>query len=481
MNRGSDKRVDGEAPRGLDGIATMEGLAATLRHLRRRAARQQGDSQLTYRELAARTGWAHGVIGDYFAGKTLPPTDRFDDLIRILGATGAELGALATARDRVEEGRRYADRAVPRGSAGQRTEAPVPRELPPCIPHLCGRTGELDRLDALRPQPQPGPCAIVGLDGPVGVGKSALAVHAAHLLAGRFPDGQLYADLMGTARGRRPLPPAEVLARFLRALGDTGAVPDNEEEAGARYRALAADRRLLVVLDNAHDAAQVRPLLPAAPGCGVLVTSRRVLATVNGAVHLHVKVLPEHEALALLGALAGEDRLREDRPAAEAIVRSCGCLPLALRIASARLTARPSWPLRALADRLADPRHRLDELEYDDLRLRDGFRKGYESLLHSGNSMDRAAATALPLLTTHEGAGLTLREAARALGRTESAAEPVLERLVDTQLLESPAPGCYSFHILLRLFALEYAWRLEDPTAAVGLRAGASPENREGP
>ncbi|UNO38868.1 helix-turn-helix domain-containing protein [Streptomyces sp. MST-110588] len=434
----------------------MEGLAAVLRHLRRREARRKGDSLLTYRELAARTGWAHGVIGDYFAGKTLPPTDRFDVLVRLLGASGAEQGALATARDRVEERRRGRGATVP-PSAARPARYPVPRELPPDVPQLTGRARELAVLDAARPQSPPSPATIVALDGPPGVGKSALAVHAAHLLADRFPDGQLYADLQGASCGLRPLPPSVVLARFLRALGGPATPPDNVVEAGALYRALAARRRLLVVLDNAHDAAQVRPLLPATPSSAVLVTSQRILATVNGVVHLHVGVLPEDEALTLLGTFAGRGRLLADRPAAESIVRDCGCLPLALRIAGARLAARPRWPVRALADRLADTRHRLDELEYDDLRVRGTFQKGYEVLVHSTNAGDRAAAAALPLLTRHDGADLSLGEAARALGRPETAAEPVLERLVDTQLLQSPAPGHYRFHVLLHLFAQEQA------------------------
>jgi hypothetical protein len=453
MDRLSEKGLGGEVRNGANGIDTSENMAAVLRQLRRRAARQQGDSQLTYRELAARTGWAHGVIGDYFTGKTLPPVDRFDVLVRLLGATASEQGALATARDRVEERRRSHGSATP-GDLGERApRTPVPHDLPPDIPHVAGRAEELAHLDLLRPQTPPGPSMIVALDGPAGVGKSALAVHAAHLLAHRFPDGQLYADLQETTDGR----PAAVLARFLRALGGPAEPPDDEVEAVAMYRALTANRQLLVVLDNVQDAAQVRPLLPTAPGCAALVTSQRILATVNGVVQLHVDVLPEEAALAFLGAFAGEGRLRADRSAAELIVRSCGYLPLALRIAGARLAARPHWPARALADRLANTRHRLDELEYDDLRVRVSFRKSYEALLRSSSSEDRAAAAALPLLTTHDDACLNLRRAARTLGCTQAAVESVLERLVDAQLLESPAPGCYRFHVLFRLFALEQA------------------------
>ncbi|MEV0262110.1 NB-ARC domain-containing protein [Streptomyces sp. NPDC050617] len=468
----------------LGAVDSVEALAALLRQLRRRAARQRGDSQLTYRELAASTGWAHGVIGDYFAGKTLPPTDRFDALVRLLGAAGPELGALATARDRVEERRRarMQQAAAPAAAGGGPGSGPrprpgaAPRELPPDPPVLVGRDRELASLDLLRPLAPPGPSPIAALDGPGGVGKSALAVHAAHLLADRFPDGQLYADLRGADCGLSPLAPATVLARFLRSLGAEGPLPVGEAGAGALYRALAADRRLLVVLDNAYDAAQVRPLLPAAPGCAVLVTSRRVLATVDGAVHRHVGLLTMDQSLALLGAYAGERRLAADRPAAEETVRCCGYLPLALRIAGARLAARPRWPVRALADRLADPRRRLDELEYADLRVRFTFEAGYQCLLDGGET-DHLAAETLPVLAEAEGE-LTAGEAARLTHRAAREAEPVLERLVDAQLLESPGPGRYRFHPLLRLFALEQAGLpvlLADRPPAAGHPTGHGP------
>ncbi|MGH4033526.1 NB-ARC domain-containing protein [Actinomycetota bacterium Odt1-20B] len=449
---------------GAHGIDTVEELGVVLRQLRRRAARQRGDSQLTYRELAARTGWAHGVIGAYFAGKTLPPTDRFDVLVRLLGATSAEQGVLATARDRVEECRRA------RGASGTRAASPpakgtrhVPRELPPDLPHLAGRIRELATLSRLCPQEAPGSTVIVALDGPAGVGKSALAVRAAHRVADRFPHGQLYVDLQGAALGSRPLEPTAVLARLSRTLGLQGPPPDSESAAVAAFRALTADRRLLVVLDNALDAAQVRPLLPAAPGCAVLVTSRRVLATLNGAAHLHLGRLSPAEALSVLGALAGHGRLIAEPQAAELVARQCDHLPLALRIAGARLAARPHWPLHALAERLSDARHRLDELEYADLRVRASFQAGYRTLLDGGSS-DRCAAEALPLLARSEDSEdsegsedgvLGSQDAARILLLAPRFAEPLLERLVDAQLLESSGPGRYRIPPLLRLFALE--------------------------
>ncbi|MFE6160500.1 helix-turn-helix domain-containing protein [Streptomyces sp. NPDC056486] len=437
-------------------VDTADALAALLRQLRRRAARRNGGAQLTYRQLAARTGWAHGVIGDYFAGKTLPPTERFDTLVQLLGATGHELRLLATARDRVEEARRSrtaaGGRTGPPGTDGAGCLPPVPRQLPADIPELPGRTGELDALDVLRPAPRGGGPLVVALDGPGGVGKSALAVHAAHRLAERFPDGQLYADLRGSRRDEHPVPPAVVLRRFLSALGAPRPYPGSEADAAAGYRTLLTERRVLIVLDNALDAAQVRSLLPAAHGCTVLVTSRGVLAALNGTVHLHLTPLPPPASVAVLGLWAGSGRLTAERGAAEAIARHCGHLPLALRIAGARLAARPRWPVRELADRLADPARRLAELSFADLDMYAALEAGHRELLARGPS-GRAAALALPLLASGQGE-LTVAQAAVTTGGASAATEAILEQLVDVQFLESWAPGRYRFHPLTRLFAL---------------------------
>lgn len=315
----------------VDAVDTTEALAALLRQLRRRAARRDGGAQPTYRQLSARTGWAHGVIGDYFAGKTLPPTDRFDTLVQLLGATGRELRQLATARDRVEEARRARmtvnGRPGPPGTDHAGTVSPVPRQLPADISELPGRIDELAALDVLRPGQRGSGPVVVALDGPGGVGKSALAVHAAHRLGERFPDGQLYADLRGSHRDERPVPPAAVLRRFLCALGEPRLCPGSEADAAAAYRTLLTERRMLIVLDNAMDAAQVRPLLPAAHGCAVLVTSLGVLATLNTAVHLHLSPLSPPASIEVLGLWAGPGRLSAERGAAELIAHHCGHLP----------------------------------------------------------------------------------------------------------------------------------------------------------
>ncbi|MGW0909647.1 helix-turn-helix domain-containing protein [Streptomyces sp. NPDC002853] len=440
----------------VDSVDTADALAALLRQLRRRAARRDGGAQITYRQLAARTGWAHGVIGDYFAGKTLPPTDRFDALVQLLGATGHELRLLATARDRVEEARRLRPaangRAGPPGKEGAAPVPPVPRQLPADIPELPGRAGELDVLDVLRPAARGKGPLVVALDGPGGVGKSALAVHAAHRLGERFPDGQLYADLRGSRRDEHPVSSDVVLRRFLGALGAPRPYPGSAADAAAAYRTLLTERQVLIVLDNALDAAQVRPLLPAAHGCAVLVTSRGVLAALNGAVHLHLMPLPPAASIDVLGLWAGAGRLKGECAAAEVIARHCDHLPLALRIAGARLAARPRWPVRELADRLADPGRRLAELSFADLDMRAALDAGHRELLTRGPT-GRAAALALPLLAAVQGE-LTVTRAAATTGGTPSETEVILEQLVDVQFLESRAPGRYCFHPLTRLFAL---------------------------
>jgi DNA-binding SARP family transcriptional activator/tetratricopeptide (TPR) repeat protein len=338
---------------------------------------------------------------------------------------------------------------------------PVPRQLPPDVASFTGREPELVQLDrALAAAGRDGPVVISAIEGTGGIGKSALAVHAAHRLAGRFPDGQLYVDLHGATAGLQPLAPLEVLGRFLRTLGaEPAAVPADLEEASAAFRSRVAGRRLLVVLDNAVDAAQVRPLLPAAAGCGVLVTSRQLLASLDGATHLHLDTLPAGDATALLGRLAGEQRVAAEPQAAAEVARCCGYLPLALRIAGARLAARPGWPLAALAERLADAQRRLDELEVAEAGVRASYDVSYRQLQASSEALDRAAAEAFGLLGVLDGPELGLPVAARLLESPEEAAERVLERLVDAQLLETPSPGRYRLHDLLRLYAREQAAR----------------------
>ncbi|MFC0063734.1 BTAD domain-containing putative transcriptional regulator [Umezawaea endophytica] len=348
----------------------------------------------------------------------------------------------------------------------------APRELPANPAVFVNRDREREVLLDLLARAEHEP--VVGaVHGPGGRGKSALVLRVAHLAAELFPDGQLYVDLQGSTPGREPVEAAQVLQHFLRALGAPPlAIPADPAEAAALYRSMLADRRVLVVLDNAIDATQVIPLLPAGAGSAILVTSRRVLATLDG-LHLALDPLPEHEAVALLGAVTGLVADDAGRLAAARVARSCGYLPLALRIAAARLRSRPDWTLASLADRLDDERHRLDELRFDDLAVRSSVRLSFEELVRDGSERGRVAAHAFRLLGLLALPTVRLPVAAALLGLDRIEAERAIDPLVDAGLVDVEAPGEYRMHDLLRLFAIEQAERDEtaEERAAAVVRA----------
>jgi tetratricopeptide (TPR) repeat protein/transcriptional regulator with XRE-family HTH domain len=343
--------------------------------------------------------------------------------------------------------------------------SPVLRELPRPPADFTGRLAELARLRELLDPAAPGPALVCAMDGMGGIGKSALALVAAHQLAGAFPDGQLYVNLQGATAGLPPLEPVEALGRMLRSLGlDPAAVPGGVEEAGARFRSVVAGRRLLLVLDDARSADQVRPLLPGTASSAVLITSRRVLATLEGVHTLHLDVLSRDQALELLGRIAGPERVAADPEAAEEVVGWCGRLPLAIRIAGARLAARPEWPVRDLAGELADAARRLETLRAGELAVRASFEVSLQALEQSADLGDTAAAAAFGPLSLLEVPDLAVATAARLLDRPEPAVRGLLERLVDAQLLEAPRAGRCRFHDLARLYAREHAARLQPTT-----------------
>ncbi|MBN6057485.1 tetratricopeptide repeat protein, partial [Nonomuraea sp. RK-328] len=327
-----------------------------------------------------------------------------------------------------------------------------PRQLPLAPQVFVGRTAELARLRAVltaEPRPGDGP-AVLALHGPGGTGKSALALRAAHAAAGRYPDGQLYVDLQGASPSLPPLSPAEALGRFLRALGvPPDEVPAAPAEAAALYQSSLAGRRVLVVLDNAVGAAQVTPLLPADAGCAALVTSRAALTTMD-AVPVAVGLLSEADCVRMLTALAGEHRVTAEPAAAAEIARWCGHHPLAVRIAGARLAARPDWSLTRFGERLRDHRDRLDELQATGLSLRSCFEVGYDTL----TSAAQAAFRRFGVLDVPE-MGVELAAALAGTGRKE--AEAALDELAEARLLEPVSEGRYRVHDLLRLFAAELA------------------------
>jgi tetratricopeptide (TPR) repeat protein len=343
-----------------------------------------------------------------------------------------------------------------------------PAQLPHDIAEFIGREAELAALreQAARAVGSAGGTVVISaIDGKPGIGKSALAIHLAHQLAPDFPDGQLYVNLRGAEA--QPLTALQVLEHFLRALGvPAEEIPTDLDGAVARYRTLLASRTILILLDNAADAGQVRPLLPASPTCVVLVTSRAQLTALEGANTFTLELLSEDDAIELLGNLAGRARVDTDRDTAALIVQRCGLLPLAVRIAGARLRARPGWTLAFLASRLADERQRLSELQAGDLAVRASFALSYHGLPSASAQLFRLVG----LLDVNDLTG----EVAAAMAHTSVAtAEQTLERLVDAQLLESPIPGRYRFHDLLRLFARERAQEQESLPARDAAIRGA--------
>ncbi|MEU5421718.1 BTAD domain-containing putative transcriptional regulator [Streptomyces sp. NPDC020799] len=322
------------------------------------------------------------------------------------------------------------------------TPLPAPRQLPARSADFSGRQAEKAALRQALLGPGT-PVAVVC--GPGGVGKTELAVHLAHSLAPHFPDGQLYADLHG--EDGRPAPPEEVLASFLGAFGiPRDALPAGLTERSVLLRSVLAGRRVLLVLDDARDARQVRPLLPGGPGCAVLVTSRARLTSLTTARSAELGVLSPDEALRLLTGIVGEDRVHADESAARELVAACGHLPLAVRITAARLVSRPFWTLAWILPRFADGRGRLDFLRTGDLSVETTFRRGYDRL-------EPAQARAFRLLAVPDTPDLPLDAVAALLGLPRDAAENLAESLADASMLETPAPERYRYHGLLRDFA----------------------------
>ncbi len=327
-------------------------------------------------------------------------------------------------------------------------------QLPPDLPDYTGYDDKVATASAALTDAGSGSAPpFVVISGQGGVGKTALAVHVAHQLRPAFPDGQLFIGLGG---GRsRPVEPAEALGRALRALGvsDANLRPDIEERI-AQYRAALDGKRILVVLDDAAGARQVRPFLLGGPGRAVIVSTRARLTAVPGACHVDLDVMAEEEAAALLERMVGRSRVRAEPEAAATLIRTCARLPLALRIAGARLAARPHWTVSRLAERMRDARRRLDELSLDDLEVRASLAVSYQGLTTEA----RRAFRALGFLDPPD---FTFWTAAALLGTDLGAAEDLVEQLVDARLVEvvvADAPDTrFRMHDLVRPYAGERA------------------------
>ncbi|SPF04486.1 AfsR/SARP family transcriptional regulator [Streptomyces sp. MA5143a] len=369
-----------------------------------------------------------------------PPPAHFTGRRRVLAELRAALAVTTPARDH----------------GGRETTRPAAREPRPPGGHGPGHAPS-------RAARRPAAAEPVVISGMAGVGKSALALHLAHELADRFPDGQLYVNLRGATPGMTPLTSAQALAALLRDLGtDPRRVPEHPDAAAALLRSTLAPTRTLMVLDDAAHAAQVRPLLPAGAGCAVIVTSRSSLTALDGAHRFPLTPLSDDESAALLRAASGR---AAGLDAAHPLVALTGRLPLALRVVAARLAARRALTPDALAGQLAATESRLHHLEYDDLSVRRSLAVAHEALRASDREADGDAAHVLHLIGALDLPAYGAPLLARLAGTDERRAEAALDRLVDVALLEETTYGRYVPHDLVRHFARELADTARTDTA----------------
>jgi tetratricopeptide (TPR) repeat protein len=407
-----------------------------------------------YRSLAKRVGplmrppqsvSATTVVDAFRIGRRRLDMDLVLAIVRALGVTGdADL-----ARWRA---------ALVRANLAARVVGPVatPRQLPADLTTFTGRTQALADLFRVV-ESAPDTVVIAAIEGMAGVGKTQLAVHAAHQLAraGRVPDIQLYVNLRGFDAERPPADPADVLDAFLRALQvSSKQIPAGTDERAAMFRSLLHDRRALLLLDNAADEEQVRDLIPAGPGCVVLITSRRSMAGLDGCVALGLDVFAHSEGVDLLAAIAGRDRIDAEPEAAEEVVDLCGRLPLAVSLAAGRLRSRPGWSVRDLAGRLTTGG--LDAVAAGGRSLRPVFDLSYGSLPDPARRMFR-------LLGLHPGVDFTTEAAAAVADVDASVAVGLLELLQDEHLVRAGSGRRYELHDLLRLYALDRCPAEGDP------------------
>ncbi|MER6001521.1 BTAD domain-containing putative transcriptional regulator [Nonomuraea angiospora] len=341
---------------------------------------------------------------------------------------------------------------------GREVQDPAPpRQLPRDLMAFVGRASELIRLKSLLdPRDDEHPHPVVAISGPPGVGKSALAVRIAHEVKDRFPNGQLYVNLRGATPNVARLSIHEIFSRLLRGIGTPDdAIPMEADEAAALWRSGLHGKRLLVLLDDAADLAQVRPFLSAPLGVAVLVTSRESLTVCDDCTQLRLCPLSESESTAMLAKLVDVGRLSTDLDQTARLIHLCDGLPLALRIAGARLADRPDWSVGTLTAKLGDERGRLHQLEVGELAVRSSLAASLGALKGSGRPVDSGAAYMLALLGLLHVPEITAEAAAQLLDSAPMEAERALERLCDAHLLEHGEPGRYHLHDLVRLFAAE--------------------------
>ncbi|WP_256862818.1 tetratricopeptide repeat protein [Microbispora sp. GKU 823] len=308
------------------------------------------------------------------------------------------------------------------------------------------------------------PTPVVTICGPPGAGKSALALHAAHRAAARFPDGQVYVNLRGAMPGVRRLDTGELIGRLLRTFGTPGSeVPPDVDEAASALRTILHGRRVLLLLDDASSIAQVGPLLPMTSGSTVLLTSRENLAPAAPASHVDLGPMPRDEAVAMLVRRFRSGGVGFSQKAIERLADLCDGFPLALHVAGARLASRSGWSADMLIERLEDESSRLDELRTGQVGVRSSIAVSYTALAGSGQTLDREAARAFRLIGLLRVPDLSLEAVAALLDVPPRTAERVVERLFDARLVETPTPGRYTLHDLIRLYAQERGVDTEPP------------------
>jgi tetratricopeptide (TPR) repeat protein len=413
----------------------------------------RASARLTQEELAERAAVSSRTIRDIERGAVRAPrktsTEAIADALELVGqARESFLEAAQNARWRDTD---TSEPALPSGKAPQY----VPHQLPAGTPFFTGRTDELRTLDGMISETSNDRPFIVAIVGTPGVGKTALALHWAHQLADRFPDGQLYVDLRGY--DSEPVRPIEAIARFLRALGvPSDRVPIGEAEAADLYRSLLAERRLLILVDNVRSAEQIRPFLPGAGACLLVVTSRSVLTGLvahDGAQRIGLDALPADDALALLTYMLGRERVEAERAAVLELGRLCGFLPLPLRIAAANLASREHQSVRDYVATLTrnDP---LTELaivgDGPHSTVRTVFDQSYAALTPEEQRMFRLAGLA-------PGPNISVDAAATLVGMSQAEADRLMRGLAAAHMVTEDAYGRYSFHDLLRAYARQRA------------------------
>jgi DNA-binding SARP family transcriptional activator/tetratricopeptide (TPR) repeat protein len=417
---------------------------------------------------------AQRMLALYRCGRQAEALEAYQDARTMLAQElGVEPGApLRELQQAILAGRAYlAAPPADRDDSPRRLGAAVvPRQLPADITHFTGRADALRTLHELaaRAVGRPGAVAISAIDGTAGIGKSALAVHWGQQAAGFFPDGQLYVNLRGFDPTGLPVEAAVAIRGFLAALGVPAArLPGDADAQASLYRSLLAGRQVLVVLDNACDAEQVRPLLPGSAGCLAVITSRNYLGSlvaVDGAEPLTLDLLSPAEARELLARRLGGKRVSAEPEAAERLVAACAGLPLALNIIAARAAASPGLSLAVLAEQVGDSRGRLAALDIGDVKA-----SVRAVISWSYRALGEAQARMFRLLAVHPGPDITAAAAASLTAVSPAQAGAALRDLSTANLLAERVPGRYALHDLLRAYAASLAADGDDPESGEAL------------